>query len=261
MEVFHFGISDEPLLGTYHPAQGDTKPGCGVLLCNPFGEEAIRSHRIFRVMAARLAREGVSVLRFDYFGTGDSSGASGEGMPARWERDIRQAHDELVRRSGASNITWVGLRYGANLALSASMRPVRLDRLILWDPFISGSTCLAELVDGHAEYMRWDLAGWHPNPDAPAQAIGWPITHELRSALERVDLSRPRFTSARQVVAILSSPDSDATRVLARLAEGQTTDVRLVPTNSPWNSDRALNSTLVPGEIVNAIVEMVKERC
>lgn len=261
MEVFHFGDSREPLLGTYHPAYGDGKPARAVLLCNPFGEEAIRAHRVFRVMAARLAREGISVLRFDYFGTGDSSGASHEGTPTRWGKDVRQAHDELVRRTGASNIMWIGLRYGANLALLASARPVKLSRLILWDPLISGSKYLAELAEGHAGYMRWDLEDWDPDPDAPAQGLGWPLKDELRSALERLDLSKPRFSSARQVMAIVSSPDPEAMAVLARLAEGQTTDVRLVSTNSPWNSDEALNSTLVPGEIVNAIVEAVKEPC
>lgn len=261
MEVFHFGDSRQPLFGTYHPALGDGKPTRAVLLCNPFGEEAIRAHRVFRVIAARLEREGVPVLRFDYFGTGDSSGASREGTPARWEKDVRQAHDELVRRSGASNIMWVGLRLGANLALSTSTRPVRLSRLILWDPLVSGPSYLAELADTHAAYMQWDLEGWRPDPNAPAQAIGWPITDEIRSALERLNLSKPRFTSARQVIAILSAPDLEATGILARVAEGRTADVRVVPTSSPWNSDEALNSTLVPGEIVNAIVEAVKEPC
>jgi len=261
MDAFHFGDSLQPLFGTYHPAEGEGKSTLGVVLCNPFGEEAIRAHRVFRVLASRLAREGVHVLRFDYFGTGDSSGSSGEGTPARWEKDVRTAHEELVRRSRATDIVWVGLRYGANLALAASARPVRLARIVLWDPLLIGKDYLTELAESHAAYMRWDLDGWRPPADAPPQAIGWAITKELRSALERLDLSKPRFTSARQVVAILSSPDGQAERILVRLAEGQTTDVRFVPTSSPWNSDEALNSTLVPGEIVKAIVEAVKEPC
>jgi len=156
---------------------------------------------------------------------------------------------------------WVGLRYGANLALAASTRPVKLDRLILWDPLLTGKAYLAELAHSHAAYMRWDLQGWQPRPDAPPQAIGWALTPELCEAMARLDLSKPRFTSAQHMVAILSAPDAPSEGIVARLAEGQTTDVRVVESTSPWNSDEALNSTLVPGEIVNAIVAAVSESC
>jgi pimeloyl-ACP methyl ester carboxylesterase len=261
MKVFHFGESHEPLFGTYHPAEFERRPTCAVLLCNPFGEEAIRAHRVFRVLAARLARDGVHVMRFDYYGTGDSSGESTDGSPARWEKDVRRAHDELVNRSRATHVMWVGLRYGANLALAASSKPVRLARLILWDPLLSGRKYLADLHESHGAYMRWELDHWIPDPSAPDQALGWSISDELRGALEKLDLSRPRFTSARHVIAILSDPDPHAEAVLARLAEGQTADVRIVQSKSPWNSDEALNSTLVPGEIVSAIIEAVKEPC
>jgi pimeloyl-ACP methyl ester carboxylesterase len=261
MQVFHFGSGPEPLFGTYHPAEFQRTPSRGVLLCNPFGEEAIRAHRIFRVLAARLAREGIHVLRFDYFGTGDSSGESPEGTPGRWQKDVRSAHDELVRRSNASQVVWVGLRYGANLALAASARPVKLARLILWDPLLNGREYLTELAESHAAYMRWELERWQPAPDAPPQALGWPLTDELRRSLERLDFSQPGFSSARHTLAILSTPDAGAERIAARMVEGQTTDVRVVQSQSPWNSDEALNSTLVPGEIVNAIIEVVKEPC
>jgi uncharacterized protein len=260
IQAFHFGEAHEPLFGTYHPAERERRPASGVLLCNPWGEEAVRAHRTLRVLATRLAREGAHVLRFDYYGTGDSSGSSFEGTPTRWEKNIRRAHDELVERSRASQITWVGLRYGANLALSASARPTRLDRLILWDPVLNGTQYLAELVQDHAAYMR-ELPHWRPAEDAPPQALGWPITEELRTALERLDLSVPRFTSARRTVAMLSNPDPRAREVVARLVEGQTTDVRVVQSPSPWNSDEALNATLVPAEIVSAIIEAVKEPC
>ena len=171
------------------------------------------------------------------------------------------AHDELVRRSGSSEVVWVGLRYGANLALAASAWPVKLARLILWDPLPNGREYLAELAESHAAYMRWELDRWEPVPDAPPQALGWPITDELRRALERLDISRHQFSSARHVMVILSHPDAHIESIASRMVEGQTTEVRIVPSQSPWNSDEALNSTLVPIEIVNAIIEAVKEPC
>jgi pimeloyl-ACP methyl ester carboxylesterase len=261
MQAFHFGDSQQPLFGIYHPAERERRPTLGAVLCNPFGEEAIRAHRIFRVLASRLAREGVHVLRFDYFGSGDSSGASDEGTPSRGAKDVRVAHDELVRRSGASDIAWVGLRYGANLALLASTRPVKLTRLVLCDPLPTGKGYLEELFKSHATYMNAELEHWQPRPGICPEALGWAITEDLARAMESLDLSQPRFTSAQQVIAILSSPEPAAEKSLSRLAEGQTTEVRVVQSASPWNSDDALNATLVPAEIVAAVVQAVVEPC
>jgi hypothetical protein len=57
-----------------HAADPAARAGCAVLLCNPFGQEALRSQRGFRVLADRFARTGCATLGFDYFGTGDSDG-------------------------------------------------------------------------------------------------------------------------------------------------------------------------------------------
>jgi uncharacterized protein len=92
-----FGSPQRELFGMLHrPERGTT--GTGVLVCNPFGQEAVRSHRLFRVMAERLARSGRSVMRFDYFGTGDSAGDEDDADLDAWQHDILRAHAELVER-------------------------------------------------------------------------------------------------------------------------------------------------------------------
>ena len=73
VRIEYFGASQQ-LLGAFHVAQRLQPRSTAVLLCNPFGEEASRSHRTFRVLATQLERTGFSVLRFDYSGTGDSLG-------------------------------------------------------------------------------------------------------------------------------------------------------------------------------------------
>ncbi len=88
------------LFASYHIAEGNVRRGHGVVLCNPFGQEALRAHRLYRVLAERLARSGIDVMRFDYYGTGDSSGEDQEGELSGWTRDIRTVHDELLRVPG-----------------------------------------------------------------------------------------------------------------------------------------------------------------
>jgi len=70
----YFGREDRPLFGWLHrPAEGATG-ALGLVICNPFGNEAISTHRTIRQMADAAARAGIAALRFDYDGTGNSAG-------------------------------------------------------------------------------------------------------------------------------------------------------------------------------------------
>ena len=78
MNPFYFGDSSRRLFGIYHPPKGQSPRSHGIVLCCPFGQEYMRSHRAFRQLANLLSRRGFHVFRFDYHGTGDSDGESTE---------------------------------------------------------------------------------------------------------------------------------------------------------------------------------------
>jgi uncharacterized protein len=63
-----------------------------------------------RQLAARLVRVGFQVLRFDYFGTGDSYGGTGKETLQTGE-DIETAIEKLT-----TAVDLAGLRLGANLS-------------------------------------------------------------------------------------------------------------------------------------------------
>ncbi len=77
---------------------------CAVVLCYPIGQEYIRSHRAIYQLAVRLSQAGFHVLRFDYFGCGDSEGDFEEGSLAQWTSDIHSAIAEIQERSGLTSI-------------------------------------------------------------------------------------------------------------------------------------------------------------
>ncbi len=109
MIPMYFGRSDSPLYGVYHsPVSADRQHG--VILCYPFGQEYMRAHRAYRHLASRLAESGLHVLRFDYRGTGDSSGDMTTADAESWIQDIGEAVQELRDTSGVSGISVLGLR-------------------------------------------------------------------------------------------------------------------------------------------------------
>ena len=153
IEIFHFG-PQRSLYGALHwPAfEGFEHAHEAVLVCAPVGHEHVRSHFILNRLGRQLAAQGVPVLRFDYFGCGDSLGESVEAGCERWQRDIVDATHELQQRTGAERIIGVGVRLGATL-LSNTLGRVNLSSLVLWDPIGEGINFYAEMVEMQRRYV------------------------------------------------------------------------------------------------------------
>ncbi len=102
-----FGTSGD-LFGLYHATSGSARSA--VLMCPPLGQDMIRSHRVYRQLADALAQQGIAVLRFDYYGSGDSAGDSAELDWARCRADMVTAAGELRARSGCTRLIGFGAR-------------------------------------------------------------------------------------------------------------------------------------------------------
>jgi len=140
-----FGPSDRPLCGWLTaPTSGVASQG--VLLAPPIGRESRAARRALRLASCRMARRGMVALRFDYDGTGDSSGMLDE--PARdeaWVASVEHAA-EFLRGLGLTTISAVGMRLGATIVGAAvDAHDLGLTSLVLWDPCASGRNYLREL--------------------------------------------------------------------------------------------------------------------
>jgi pimeloyl-ACP methyl ester carboxylesterase len=141
-----FGPKGKQLLGMYHAPEPATALAGGVVLCNPLGYEAMCTHRTYRHLAHRLAAAGFDVLRFDYQGTGDSSGRSDDPDRVRaWLESIHAAVDELRAIAGVAAIDLFGVRLGATLAALAAGQRRDIRGLVLWAPAVSGRAYVREL--------------------------------------------------------------------------------------------------------------------
>lgn len=270
MIPIRFGEPSRQLFGLFEPpTDGDREHA--VVLCNPFGQEAIRSHRLLKVLGERLARAGFSVLRFDFFGTGDSDGEDEEGDLRIWVDDVLRAHEEVVRRSGHRECSWFGLRLGATLAaLASASSPTAPHRLVLWDPVVDGLAYLEELRQAHVdtlvhnrprvwESLRSDRDGSRDIVDG-SEVLGFPLTAELRRQIGDLSAASWAGCRARRLYLVgagnppawagLEAPLRDAGTPLARCA----IDTRIV-----WASQEAMNSAIVPADALRAILDALSE--
>src|SRR5690606_4926214 len=91
------------LYSALHLAPGNA-PGLGVVLVPPLLHEQFRSRRLVTEVAIRLAAAGISCLRFDFRGSGDSDGP-GECMDlASMREDVGIAVDALRAAAGTDNV-------------------------------------------------------------------------------------------------------------------------------------------------------------
>jgi uncharacterized protein len=256
------------LLGALHYPQRLRRRGTAVVMCNPFGEEASRAHRSFRVLATQLERAGYGALRFDYSCTGDSLGDSDAATVDAWIGDIAIAAERVREATGAARVATVGLRLGATLAALASGRGERVRHLVLWDPVVDGRAYLDELVAQHRAYMREELRDrWHDRqPIAsdgtpsgmPIEALGTPIGPVLGTQIAAVDLAEvvPRA----EHVTVLTTR---MTRELERLRSRWPAATRWLELaeSAAWNTDAALNAMTVSMDIVQTLITRIEETC
>lgn len=124
----------------------DAPRGPGLLLCHPFGEEKLWSHRVFVTFARLLAARGHPVLRFDFRGNGDSAGSFAEATLDAMVHDVEAAVTYLRGQTGCARVTLVGLRLGAVVAATAADRLSEIDRLVLWAPTVNGAQYARDLL-------------------------------------------------------------------------------------------------------------------
>jgi pimeloyl-ACP methyl ester carboxylesterase len=261
MKPIFFGPDARRLFGILSARQNGGAARLGVVLCNPFGREAIRAHRLYRVIGERLSRAGCDVLRFDYFGTGDSNGADDQVDLAGFARDLVVAHEELVRRTGVTRVNWMGMRLGASVVqIAAAASPALPARLILWDPVFDGRDYLDLLRRRHLE---WQTADEDPITNVPAlfrhddsayldEAIGFPLPRAFCDQLRAHRLASLQVRGPR--VTVLCDPDNEEGRAALESCRAAGTECIAAAHGTDWTREGDATG-LVPPTVLNQLLE------
>src|SRR5207245_10744638 len=146
---FYFGRPDKALLGCFHEPRSGARRFCGVVVSPPVGHEYVNSHRALRQLAALLANAGFPVLRFDYYGCGDSSGEEDEASLSQWVEDTSMAVSEVRRRGNLGPVCLIGLRLGGTIAMMVARAQNDVAGLVLWDTVTNGREVIERLLWQH----------------------------------------------------------------------------------------------------------------
>jgi pimeloyl-ACP methyl ester carboxylesterase len=240
---FYFGTGQRRLFGILTPKQKGGAADRGIVLCHPWGVEYQSAHRAMRQLAKQLVRAGLDVLRFDYYGTGDSSGEMTAGDVAGWCDDIGSAIEELRDTTGVASVGLIGLRLGATLAATvAAKRPDEVDNLVLWDPVVSGREYVAEM-----------LLRQKPETQTAGSELlhidGFPLSAALREELNTLDLLRVTSSLPRRTLVIVS----DSWPSHSALATALT--IETIEAERPWYQEPNLGVGAIPTNVLRRVME------
>lgn len=260
--VIRLGSAGREMVGVLTSAGGHRAGPRTVVLCRPFGQEAVRTAPMYRVLASRLAREGISSLVFDFHGTGDSPGAEDQQSLESWTADL-EAADKVVRSRCPGTVDWFAMGLSAHVALRAAGRTAHPPRkLILWEPVVNGADYAEALFAAHRQEVAFEYnypweklrrLGRVEEPRLPGSVLGVDVGDQLSAEIARVDglpLAPPMRRGVK--IACFAAPE-----LLARIASRAATSLaELVPVESRmnWMLSQASGGALVPPELVPAVL-------
>jgi len=262
MQPFYFSAPEADLFAVYHEPRAAPARQPAVLLCYPLGHEYLNAHRAYRQIAMLLSQAGFPVLRFDFLGCGDSGGSSEQAGVEAWLGNVSQAVAELKAKSGATRLCFVGLRFGATLALLAASKTGPVESLVLWDPIVKGNGYLHELELFHKRVLDMTESFSHGVLRPPAYdglslfGFGAQLRHELGA----VDLLSMHRKPAERVLLLESAAESNASPLTRHLQQwGSSVERKYIPGDESWR--QSFDSVLLPGQSVPAVVHWVSEVC
>ncbi|MBM3523064.1 MAG: hypothetical protein FJX57_08915 [Alphaproteobacteria bacterium] len=239
----HFESGSARLFGCLHMPVVARPRNAAVVICNPLGAEYERAHRALRQLAGRLSGAGFATLRFDYAGTGDSSGDGDDMSPRSWESDIHAARDFVREQAGTTTTILVGMRLGALLAARHAVRRGDCAALVLWRPILSGGAMIEEW--GRRQRVEL-LARGRSDSDDPEDdsLLGWRTPRTWRAELG--ELAMPSWPSIACPTLALNGDDAAA-------PPGGAIDARKDPSAAIWQQDPM--NPLVPSASLQVIAE------
>jgi pimeloyl-ACP methyl ester carboxylesterase len=134
-QIIRFG-ADNSVIGILTTGEGGKLPRLGCILPNIGLAHRIGPHRVNVKVARELARHGVSTVRFDLSGVGDSPKAkTSDGLIDQAVADMRDAMNHMEQSCGISRFIVFGICSGAQNGYFLALNDERIVGLLMYDGF------------------------------------------------------------------------------------------------------------------------------
>jgi len=244
--------------------RGEGTHECAVI-ASPIHEEKKSAHRPLVDLARALAGCGVPCLRFDYVGTGDSSGEPAAVTLGSMTDDLRAAVEHAKRVSATEVVHLVGVRLGADIAALLAEEDPGIRSIVLVVPVVQGARYVREMrIRSRIRGAITDSEGGGPGL-APGVAVdfdGHPVSDEMIGELAAHDLCSRSARLAASVLCLDVKARAEPTAGLRKLGEalrsrGADVTVSAVVDEPFWNA----LGPVEPRAFTGAVVGRLRQGC
>lgn len=254
---FIFRGPQRQLYGSHNRPENPAEHSSAILICNSFFHEYERSHKAMRQLAVQLARAGYHVMRFDYYGTGDSAGHGEDGSIVQWQRDTQDASQECTSVSGKNSLALFGIRLGAMLAAREAFANEKVERLVLYAPVVDIDGLFAEWLDVQRSHDR--IHNVRLTNGLEKEVLGYPLTTTLKCELREEVIVPEVSVSLRAVLVIYEREGEVDAQLFADALASKGADVSLLLAEEPAAWRREPSEALVPFQLLRNIVSWLKD--
>ncbi|MCD7962095.1 MAG: alpha/beta hydrolase [Rikenellaceae bacterium] len=186
MEILHIDNNGKKIYCVYHEPV-NKEESVGVVFCNPLGQESIRCHGIYKSLSESFVSRGIHVMRFDYYGAGDSLGDENEQTVHGFEDDIKAVMENFKEGCSLDRIVLIGARFGDYLALKVGLE-CGADQVICWCPVTNGKKYLKELKYKYREWLNGSFVKDKKTPAAGMESFGFHYCVELVRQIKKISV-------------------------------------------------------------------------
>ena len=257
VETFFF--CDNELYARLHKPGKKQKSLGAVLLCNPLFSEANNILWGYQRLATMLAEKGYDVLRFDYYGCGNSLGDDSEGNTIRWQSDVKAAASQLLKHSKHSSLTVIGFRYGATLA--AGLDDINVDKFILWEPVPNSDEYIDYLEQQyHSTIQYLDKLHKAKVVARENEITGFPFAKDMRHSIQTLELtSGPLIRKCEKLYLVTNEKQVQFSELAYRLEGLTNTLVTRVVEDKITPIDKHDDAgTWLPGKSLNQLLDCIR---
>jgi pimeloyl-ACP methyl ester carboxylesterase len=263
IQFFYFDNANTSLWACLHRAPCEKRRDCVIVLCPPVAFEYARGHNTYKRWAARLANIGFDVIRFDYFGTGDSFGDFRDATVARWLSDIQAVRREALGRCASQRLCLMGLGFGATLAAlacrehSGDRDSMCLDGLVLWNPIVVGRSYLDAMGAAHRRLLISVRRRWLGPTQAATELMGFSYSRELLCEMRGINLDTMPSPQAQRTLILDTNGSRPATALQGWGDSSHPVDNLSVADLDPLAADPYFGN--VPNKGIHAVLQWARK--
>ncbi|MBN2413679.1 alpha/beta fold hydrolase [candidate division KSB1 bacterium] len=153
-----FISKDSQLVGILHSSSSDKI----IIMCHGFKGDKIENKRLFVEAARTFTRENYDVLRFDFYGSGDSEGEFEDTLISTNIANLTDAV-QFVKEKGYKHIAVLGISMGA-AAVILTVNKLDVEAVILWSAVPDMKTVFAANIKSMGDFdpdkIVYEYEGW-----------------------------------------------------------------------------------------------------